>query len=78
MWTLYKYHHSVLKGFPWGSAAKKPQECPEEPQEVEVRSLGQEDPLEDGVATHPAIRTWRIPCSEQPGRLQSRRLGHDS
>ena len=55
MWTLYKYHHGVLKGFPRGSAAKKPQEWPEEPQEMEVRSLGQEDPLEDGVATHPVF-----------------------
>ena len=35
-----------------------------------VRSLGQEDPLEGGMATHPSIPAWRIPWAEEPGRLQ--------
>ena len=35
----------------------------------EVRSLGGEDPLEKGVATHSTILAWRIPWTEQPGRL---------
>ena len=32
---------------------------------------GQEDPLEKGMATHPSILAWRIPWTEEPGRLQS-------
>ena len=40
-------------------------------QEIWVPSLGCEDPLEKGVATHPSILAWRIPWTEEPGRLQS-------
>ena len=40
-------------------------------QETWVRSLGQEDPLEKGMATHSSILTWRIPWTEGPGGLQS-------
>ena len=36
-----------------------------------VQSLGQEDPLEKGMATHSSILAWRIPWTEEPGRLQS-------
>ena len=36
-----------------------------------VRSLGQEDPLEEGMATHSNILAWRIPCTEKPGKLWS-------
>ena len=39
-----------------------------------VQSLGQEDPLEKGMATHSSILAWRIPWTEEPGRLQSMRL----
>ena len=39
-------------------------------QETLVRSLGQEDPLEKEVATHSSILAWRIPWTEEPGRLQ--------
>ena len=39
--------------------------------ETWVRSLGQEDALEKGVATHSSILAWRIPWTEEPGRLQS-------
>ena len=35
-----------------------------------VRSLGGEDPLEKGIATHASILAWRIPCTEKPGGLQ--------
>ena len=34
-------------------------------------SLGQEDPLEEGVAAHSSILAWKIPWTEEPGRLQS-------
>ena len=40
-------------------------------QETLVRSLGQEDPLEESMATHASILVWRIPWTEEPGRLQS-------
>ena len=40
-------------------------------QETQVPSLGQEDPLEEGMATHSGILAWRIPWAEEPGGLQS-------
>ena len=40
-------------------------------QETQVQSLGQEDPLEKGMATHSSILAWRIPWTEEPGGLQS-------
>ena len=40
-------------------------------QETWVRSLGREDPLEEGMATHFSILAWRTPWTEEPGRLQS-------
>jgi len=39
--------------------------------ETQVRSLSWEDPLEEGVAIHSSILAWRIPWTEEPGRLQS-------
>ena len=49
-------------------------------QETLVKSLGQEDPLEKGVANYSSILVWRIPWTEEPGRLQSmglQRVRHD-
>ena len=49
-------------------------------QETWVQSLGQEDLLEKEMATHSSILAWRIPWTEEPGRLQSmglQRVGHD-
>ena len=40
-------------------------------QEIQVQSLGWEDPLEKGMATHSSILAWRIPWTEEPGGLQS-------
>ena len=40
-------------------------------QETWVQSLGQEDPLEKGMATHSSILAWIIPWTEEPGRLES-------
>ena len=45
-----------------------------------VRSLGREDPLEEGMATHSSILVLRIPWTEEPGELQAvvwQRVGHD-
>ena len=57
-------------GFPSGSAVKNPPVM-QELQEMWVQSLGQEDPLEEGMATHSSILAWEIPWTEEPGRLQS-------
>ena len=49
-------------------------------QETRVQSLGQEDPVEKGVATHSSILAWRIPQTVEPGGLQSigsQRVGHE-
>ena len=49
-------------------------------QETQVQSLGQEDPLEKGMATHSSILAWKIPWTEEPRGLQSmelQRIGHD-
>ena len=49
-------------------------------QETRILSLGQEDPLEKGMATHSSILAWRIPWTEEPGGLQSmgwQRVRHD-
>ena len=43
-------------------------------QETQVQSLGWEDPLEKGMATHSSILAWRIPWTEEPGGLWSMEL----
>ena len=43
----------------------------QEPKETQVSSLGQEDPLEEGMATRSSILAWRIPWTEEPDGLQS-------
>ena len=48
--------------------------------EMQVRSLGQEDSLEKRMTTHSSILVWRIPWTEEPGKLQSmgsQRVGHN-
>ena len=52
----------------------------QEMQETQDRSLGWEDPLEDGMATHSSILAWRTPWTEESGGLQSmgsQRVRHD-
>ena len=52
----------------------------QETKESQVRSLGWEDPLEEEMANHCSILAWRIPWTEEPGRLQSKgsqRVWHD-
>ena len=58
---------------------KNPPEM-QEPQETQVRCLGQKDPLEKEIATHSSILAWKISWTDEPGRLQSmrsQRVGHD-
>ena len=52
----------------------------QETYEMQVRSLGGDDPLEEEMATHSSILAWRIPWTREPGGLQSvgmQRIGHD-
>ena len=63
-------------GFPGGLVVKNPPAV----QEMWVRSLGQEDALEEEMAVHSSIFAWGIPWTEEPGGLQSvgsQRVGHD-
>ena len=67
---MFIKHVSVVKNLP----------AMQEPQETQVQSLGQEDPLEKGMAVHSSIVAWRIPWAEEPGRLQSigsQKVRHD-
>ena len=67
-----------IVGLP-GSSAVKNLPAMQEPQKMQVWSLGQEYPLEEGMATHFSVLAWRIPWTEEPGRLQSiglQRVGH--
>ena len=48
----------------------------QETKEMQVRSLGREDPLEEEMATDSSILAWEIPWTEEPGRLQSVELGY--
>ena len=61
--------------YEWASLVAQMENPPamQETQEMWVRSLGQEDPLEKGMATHSHIIAWRIPWKEEPGGLQSMR-----
>ena len=56
-------------GFPGGSAVKNSPAMRE--RKTQVQALGQEDPLEEGMATHSSILAWRIPWREEPGGLQA-------
>ena len=61
-----------LSGHPWWLSSKNLLVMQE--LQMWALSLGQEDPLEEGMATHSSILAWRIPWTEEPGRLQS--MGH--
>ena len=63
--SLYIY---MYEGFPGGSVVKNPP-AEQERQEMRVQSLGQEHPLEEGMATYSSILAWRIPWTEEPGGL---------
>ena len=68
--TLVKYQLQGNMGFPYGSAVKSPTAM-QEPQETQLCSLGQEDPLEEGMAIYSSMLACRIPWTEEPGGLQS-------
>ena len=67
-------------GFPWASLAAQTVKSLPAVQETRVQSLGREDLLEKEMATHSSIFAWKIPRTEDPGRLQSmglQKVGHD-
>ena len=70
---------SIKTDFPGSSVIKNPPAM-QETQDTQVQSLGWEDPLKEGMATHSSILIWRIPWTEKPDGLQStgsQRVGHD-
>ena len=60
--TLFTHSTSMV--------AQKVKNLPEM-QEIQVQTLGQEDPLEKAMATHFIILSWKVPWTKEPGRLQS-------
>ena len=66
--------------YSWASLVAQMVKNPPAMRETWVQSLGWEDPLEEGMATHSSILAWRIQWSKEPGGLQSiglQRAGHD-
>ena len=61
----FRMYYLLKWGFPGGSVVKNLPVM----QETWVRSLGWEDPLEESKATHSGILAWRIPWTEEPGKL---------
>ena len=57
--------------YSWASLVAQTAKTPRALWEIQVQSLGQEDPLEKGMATRSSILAWRIPWTEKPGGLQS-------
>ena len=77
-----KYRHKFVEAPNYQGASLVAQTVKNPPamQETWVQSLGWEDPLKEGMATHSSILAWKIPWTEEPGGLQSLRLktvGHD-
>ena len=78
-WSLEGYRLWGCKGFPGDSLVKNPPAM-QEPREMWDQSLGWEDPLEKGMATHSSIYFGRVPWAEESGGLQSmgsHRVGHE-
>jgi len=65
---LGKVHPQAQLGFPGGASGKEP-DCQCRRYETRVQSLGWEGSLKEGMATHSSILAWRIPWTEEPGRL---------
>ena len=64
---FYEVGSILLRCFPGGSVVKNLPVM----QETRVQPLGQEDPLKEGMVTHPSVLAWRIPWTEEPGGLYS-------
>ena len=69
VWRITETSMEVIT-FGWGLVAQTTKNLPAM-QETQIQSLGQEDPLEKGMATHSSILAWSIPWTEELGELQS-------
>ena len=70
----------ILRGYVWASLVAQTVKHLSTMWETQVRSLDREDPLEKEMAIHSSTIAWKIPWTEEPGRLQSlgsQRVGHD-
>ena len=65
IYLFYKGDDPTHRDFPSGSVVKNPPAR----QQTQVQSLGWEDPLEEGMATHSSVLAWEIPRTEEPGGL---------
>ena len=75
-----KYHMIFFTCIIWASLVAQMVKNLPAMQETQVQFLGQEDPLEEGMATHPSILAWKTPWTEKPVRIQSiesQRVRHD-
>ena len=73
----YGFIYSQMPAY-WASLMAQMVKNPPAMQEIQVQSLGQEDPLEKRMATHSSILAWRIPWTEEPGELQSMESQRDT
>ena len=64
---MIKWKQPITQAFPGGSAVKNLPAT----QVAQVPSVGGDDPLGEEMATHSSILAWEIPCTEEPGSLQS-------
>ena len=71
MWNQKRLLIGWFGGFPGGTGSKELACLCRRHNEMWVRSLSQEEPLEEGVTTHSSILAWRISWTEEPGGLQS-------
>ena len=79
LFLIFKFSNLMESYIPTSLVAERLKHLPAM-QETWVRSLGREDPLEKGIATHSSILAWEIPRTEEPGGLQSMGsgiVGHD-
>ena len=77
--VMMKLRLKLPRSFPGGSVVKN-LPVVQKMQEILVRSLGHEEPLEEGIATHSSTLAWRIPWTEELGRLLSvgsKKVGYD-
>ena len=80
LWKTRKCLRGVVQKRLWGFPGSSDVKSLPEMWETWVRSLAQEYPLEEGMATHSSVLVWRIPWTEEPGGLQSvglQRVRHD-
>ena len=67
--VVFLVKKSVSSSVPWASLVAQMVKNLPAMQETRVQSLGREDPLDKGMATHSIILSWRIPWTEEPGGL---------